>query len=546
MIFSERASPANNGQRRPSRSPRSQRSRSADVDCLKKYTERRVEDRRHTEITDTSKLDTSRWMPLPRYVPRGQQSPGAIKRSSRDERQESIDEMAVMTTSAENRSSRIDPEIVGRSQPATLRSYSTDVTATRGMEKSIVEQRRHTDCSDPRVIATRWIPQVNGAKFRRESSPLARDGCEITQSAATRWITFAKSPSPSPIPRINSERKGSMEHNKKEEEPRKDSNASNCKWQPSRKFSPAKNEKAHLQRQDELDIGRNRSSSFIDTNEGANKLSQRMRDLYDFKTENEWPKRAGSSQQENTWISISSSEDERGNYRPIRRNSQDLEFNDRIDIFKTKVQHEEDRRRPKRNIHNTSEVFMNEQEDERLRRFNDRLRYSEDHGTERARGRERRTYSDDYDEKARRASRQPESPTIRRDRPESPTIRRNRPEAPIKRPLANMENKRNSDVSARSRDSRVSYVEVDFPKRDSRTSDASYASVNLGKRGSVECKSTRKIYEMPPRRAFSQTDERRPSTPVPPIEFNDERYVPKKLSSESPKRDSTRYKVYLT
>lgn len=99
------------------------------------------------------------------------------------------------------------------------------------------------------LIFFRWIPQVSGAKFRRESSPLARDGCEITQSAATRWITFAKSPSPSPIPRINSERRDSMEHNKKEEESRKDSNASNCKWQPSRKFSPAKNENAHLQRQ---------------------------------------------------------------------------------------------------------------------------------------------------------------------------------------------------------------------------------------------------------------------------------------------------------
>lgn len=85
---------------------------------------------------------------------------------------------------------------------------------------------------------------------------------------------------------------------------------------------------------DELDIGRDRSLSVIDANERANKLSQRMRDLYDFKTENEWPKRAGSSQRENTWINISSSEEEKGNYRPIRRNSQDLEFNDRIDIFK--------------------------------------------------------------------------------------------------------------------------------------------------------------------------------------------------------------------
>lgn len=203
------------------------------------------------------------------------------------------------------------------------------------------------------LIFFRWIPQVNGGKFRRESSPLARNDCEITQSAATRWITFAKSPSPNTTPKMNSERKDSTtEPGKKDEEPRNDSDASNCKWQPSRKFSPVKNEKAHLQRQgmhliililisrhmrylfaDELDIGRDRSSSFVDANERANKLSERMRDLYDFKTENEWPKRAGSSR-ENTWISKSSSEEERGNYRPVRRNSQDLEFNDRIDIFK--------------------------------------------------------------------------------------------------------------------------------------------------------------------------------------------------------------------
>jgi len=101
---------------------------------------------------------------------------------------------------------------------------------------------------------------------------------------------------------------------------------------------------------DELDIGRDRSLSFVDTNERvkdrslsyvdsderASKLSERMRDLYDFKTENEWPKRAGTSR-ENTWISKSSSEEERSNYLPIRRNSQDLEFNDRIDIFKVSM-----------------------------------------------------------------------------------------------------------------------------------------------------------------------------------------------------------------
>lgn len=195
------------------------------------------------------------------------------------------------------------------------------------------------------------------------------------------------------------------------------------------------------------------------------------------------------------------------------------------------VQQEENRPRPMRS-HNASEVF--DEQDERLRKFNDRLRYSEDLNIRRIHGRERRTYSDDYDEKARResrSSRQPEMVTFKRERPEAPAIRR----------LVDKENKRNSDTSVRPRGSQVSYVEIDFTKRDSRTSNASYASVNLAKRGSVECKSTHRIPDIPPRRAFSQSDER-PATPVPPIEFNDERYVPKKLSE----RDSTRYKVYLT
>jgi hypothetical protein len=192
----------------------------------------------------------------------------------------------------------------------------------------------------------------------------------------------------------------------------------------------------------------------------------------------------------------------------------------------------EDRRRPKRSTHKASEVFTDEQ-DERLRKFNEKLRFSEDLRAARVRGRERRTYSDDYDEKVRRDSRasRPELVTFKRDRPEAPAIRR----------LVDKENKRNSDVSMRPRDSQVSYVEIDFAKRNSRTSDASYVSVNMSKRGSVECKSSQRILDVPPRRAFSQSEER-PATPVPPIEFNDERYVPKKLSEPS----STRYKVYLT
>ena len=63
-------SPLGAGQRRPSRSPRSQRSRSADVDCLKKYTERRVEERRLTETSDPNRLDSSKWIPLSKNVNR--------------------------------------------------------------------------------------------------------------------------------------------------------------------------------------------------------------------------------------------------------------------------------------------------------------------------------------------------------------------------------------------------------------------------------------------------------------------------------------------
>lgn len=142
----------------------------------------------------------------------------------------------------------------------------------------------------------------------------------------------------------------------------------------------------------------------------------------------------------------------------------------------------------------------------------------------------RRTYSDDYDEKIRRESRSSGWAM-----------------EPLTSKRMEVENKRNSDVNfAKSRESRVSYVEVDFVKRDSRVSNASYVSVNnVNKRGSMECKSTRQIAEVPTRRAFSENDER-PATPVPPIEWNDEQYVANRLQGKHRQSDSTRYKVYLT
>ncbi|XP_076235333.1 uncharacterized protein LOC143179831 [Calliopsis andreniformis] len=255
-----------------------------------------------------------------------------------------------------------------------------------------------------------------------------------------------------------------------------------------------------------------------------------MRDLYDFKTENEWPKRATNVRRQNAWISKSSSEEDKGN-QSVRRNSQDLEFNDRLNVITlkdTKVQsvHQEPKPPEKKSEQKSSEIFNSEYE-ERLRKFNERLRYSEDLGLTRPKVKERRTYSDDHEEKSRRDS-------TRSTRSDS---------QPARPPI---EQKRPSDASSRSRGS---YAEVSPLKRDPRPSDASYASVSSHptKRASVDCKSTRQMVELPPRRAFSQTEER-PVTPVPPVEWNDDRYAAArvKLMTERQKRDSTRYKVYLT
>lgn len=325
-----------------------------------------------------------------------------------------------------------------------------------------------------------------------------------------------------------------------------------------------------------------------DANEQSKRLTQRMRDLYDFKTENEWPKRAMNARRGNTWISKSSSEEERAGLT-IRRNSQDLEFNDRMNVIKviqyklplfpftislylkicvTQLKdtrdHQSDHRqrvkptsKKEEDLGDGTDTFNSEYE-ERLRKFNDKLRFSEDLGTAKPKIKERRTYSDDYDEISRRDS-------TRSTRTEG-SIKSTRTEdsARLTRTVSSVrstrttrteesgfqgERKRPSDASGKSRGSYAEVAPLTPTKRDSRASDASYASIAnySGKRASVDCKSNRKMVELPPRRAFSQTEER-PSTPVPPVEWNDDRYAAARLKqiSERQKRDSTRYKVYLT
>ncbi|CAK9808081.1 hypothetical protein ANTPLA_LOCUS5625 [Anthophora plagiata] len=592
------------GQRRPSRSPRSQRSRSADVDCLKKYTERRVEERRHTEIPDTSKIDPSRWIPLPRNITRIQPALKKSPQTSRDEekrRSVSSDPEEIreadndvkpiagtpkkLSPTKEEEATKVPEEEKKdtATSPATYRqtagrSHSTDVGHIK--KEKLIEERRHTECSDPRTIATRWLPQINTSRFRYDASPFARlsNSCEITKYAATRWMTFVKNPSPCPIPRMNPERKPSAAEACQAADAAqvKPDKKQSPKWEPLRKFAPvaSKANADTAEKKDELEPSKESPPTKVspDSNEQSRRLTQRMRDLYDFKTENEWPKRATNARRGNTWISKSSSEEER-NSQPGRRNSQDLEFNNRMNIIKlkdTKVQsdHQKPKETPKKVEHSEGTDVFNSEYEERLRKFNERLRYSEDLGVVKPKIKERRTYSDDYDEKARRASTRSTRTegsvrstrtegSVRSTRTEG-SVRSTRTEGSIRstrsaRAEISQENrgekKRPSDASSKSRGSYAEVNPVTPTKRDSRTSDASYASVGSysGKRASVDCKSTRQMVELPPRRAFSQTEER-PATPVPPVEWNDDRYATTRLKeiSERQKRDSTRYKVYLT
>ena len=149
------------------------------MDCLKKYTERRVEERRHTEIPDTSKLDPSRWIPLPRTITRAQPATKKPPQSSRDEEKRRSVSVETEEIAAEGRKTSIgtpkklsptveeeakgDEEKSDAPPPAkhrttTGRSHSADVSHVKSEKHA--EERRHTECSDSRMIATRLTEHI--------------------------------------------------------------------------------------------------------------------------------------------------------------------------------------------------------------------------------------------------------------------------------------------------------------------------------------------------------------------------------------------------
>lgn len=150
---------------------------------MKKYTERRVEERRHTEVADTSKLDPSRWIPLPKTITRVQP---ALKKSPQssskdEEKRRSVscesdenllekppsavvikklsptkEEETPTTKGAEEENNGTTSSSVVRSTAG--RSHSTDVGRVKN--EKLIEERRHTECSDPRMIATRLTEHI--------------------------------------------------------------------------------------------------------------------------------------------------------------------------------------------------------------------------------------------------------------------------------------------------------------------------------------------------------------------------------------------------
>lgn len=140
---------------------------------MKKYTERRVEERRHTEIPDASKLDPSRWIPLPKNITRIQPALKKSPQPSRDEeKRRSVPGEAEDAATAKKLSPTKEEETTRGaeaeekddiSQPASYRqtagrSHSADVSHL--MKEKLIEERRHTECSDPRTIATRLTEHI--------------------------------------------------------------------------------------------------------------------------------------------------------------------------------------------------------------------------------------------------------------------------------------------------------------------------------------------------------------------------------------------------
>ncbi|XP_015126565.1 uncharacterized protein LOC107048098 isoform X2 [Diachasma alloeum] len=464
-------------ERRFSRSPRSTRSRSADVDRLRKYAER-IEERRNTEGSETTRLYATRWLNLPK-------SPNFYDKSpdSRDslEITESHEKLILRKSSG----SRDDPETSRGGDPwrESMQSDSDVTSSNNDVQVS----------PDGGTLSFRWVPLPRIGDRPQHSQKSLDMEFQGARYAASKWITFAKHPSPASS-RSSLDRKSSLmkfssyyDRELRKYPKKQESVVSATADDSSGQISPNINADTKV-------LEKNESSK------GPAIITQRLHDLYKFRFDR---KRSSTSSRGHRWSkSKSSSDDEDESTSPTspkyldgRRGSQDLEFNERND------------RNPRRNprFSNLKSSF--------LKKFNEKLRFSEDLGVGRDKTAkyERKAFSEDYGE------------------PQGSQ----RESWPSKLDVDDNEGHEteSTDTSANVGDRQVK--------------ERRRGSGGIVKHSSVEYKSSSKRIEAPAR-SLSYGAEGRPSTPVPPVEDALGDCVPSKFSYLRQKRKSTRYKVYLT
>ncbi|XP_011315509.1 uncharacterized protein [Fopius arisanus] len=455
-------------ERRSSRSPRSTRSRSADVDRLRKYAER-IEERRNTEGAEVARIYATRWLNLPKSPNFYDKSPDS------PEITESREKLLLRKSSG----SRDDPESSRRSD-GWRESMQEDSDITSSNNDIQVSP-------DSGTLSFRWVPLPRIGDRPHHTNRALHMEFQGARYAASKWITFAKHPSPASS-RSSLDRKSSL------------MKFSSYYDRELRKY-PKKQESivTATTADDSSDQISPSGQPKLEKNEITKGpvITQRLHDLYKFRFDR---KRSSSSSRSHHWSKSKSSSDDEdesvtgSKYVDRRRGSQDLEFNQRNDRTT--------RRNPR--FSNLKSSFF--------RKFNEKLRLSEDlsSGRDKVVKYERKAFSEDYGDT-------------------QGSTRRSWP--------SKLDVDENGGHETESTDTSVN-VQVQREREKGRNSGG------IVKHSSVDCKSSSKRVE-PPARSLSYGAEGRPSTPVPPAEDN-LREVTSKFSYLRQKRKSTRYKVYLT
>lgn len=179
-------------ERRFSRSPRSTRSRSADVDRLQKYAQR-IEERRNTEGGDSTRLYATRWLNIPKS-PNFYASLHSPDSNPTLEIAESHEKLILRKGSG----SRDDPD-QSSSWREPMQSDSDMASSPNDAGVS----------PDGGTLSFRWVPLPRIGDRPQQSQKFFNMEYQGARYAATKWITFAKHPSPASS-RSSLDRKSSM------------------------------------------------------------------------------------------------------------------------------------------------------------------------------------------------------------------------------------------------------------------------------------------------------------------------------------------------